>query len=65
MTGTDTEKQSAKTDMFNLYQDYKSKDTTSENLASGQAKLFLSPDGANLNLGSPLTFDGTAQDYFG
>ena len=36
-----------------------------ENLVSGQAKLFLSPDGANLNLGSPLTFDGTAQDYFG
>ena len=36
-----------------------------ENLASGQAKLFLSPDSANLQLGSPLTFDGTAQDYFG
>ena len=29
VTGTDTEKQSAKTDMFNLYQDYKSKDVTS------------------------------------
>merc|ERR1712072_1375312 len=34
VTGTYTEKQSAKTDMFNLYQDYKSKDVTSENLAS-------------------------------
>ena len=29
VTGDEAAKQSAKTDMFNLYQDYKSKDTTS------------------------------------